>query len=63
MEKSVVVEKKIRRASFLLATGLLVQLLSLLQIHPLAFVAFAAIGCPLAASGILLYLLAILRSG
>jgi hypothetical protein len=36
--------------------GLLVQLASLLIVHPLAFVAFLMIGCPLMAAGIVLYL-------
>jgi len=40
--------------------GLLVQLGSLLVIHPLAFMAFLLIGCPLMAAGIVLYLLSLL---
>jgi hypothetical protein len=49
-------ERRIRWASLLVGVGLLVQLASLLVTHPLAFVAFLMIGCPLMAAGILLYL-------
>ena len=51
-----VTERRIRWASFLVGSGLLVQLGSLLVVHPLAFVAFLVVGCPLVAAGILLYL-------
>ena len=51
-----VTERRIRWASFLVGAGLLVQLGSLLLIHPLAFMAFLMIGCPLMAAGIVLYL-------
>ena len=55
-----VIERRIRRASFLIGTGLLVQLGSLLLLHPLAFVAFLAVGCPLMLGGIVLYLLSVI---
>ena len=51
-----VTERRIRWASLLVGAGLLVQLGSLLLVHPLAFVAFLMIGCPLMAAGIVLYL-------
>ena len=50
------IEKRIKWASALVAAGLAVQLLSLLKTHPLSFVAFLMIGCPLVAAGALLYL-------
>jgi len=53
-------ERRIRWASLLVGAGLLVQLGSLLVIHPLAFMAFLLIGCPLMAAGIVLYLLSLL---
>ena len=53
-------ERRIRWASLLVVAGLLVQLGSLLVIHPLAFMAFLMIGCPLMAAGIVLYLLSLL---
>jgi hypothetical protein len=43
----------------LICAGLLVLLLTLIRIHPLAFVAFAVIGCPLVLAGILLFLYSI----
>jgi hypothetical protein len=54
-----VVETRIKWASLLIGAGLLVQLLALLQVHPLAFVAFLAVGCPLVAVGIFLYLMSL----
>jgi hypothetical protein len=53
---SSVIESRIKRASLLIGGGLLVQLLTLFFVHPLGFVAFTIIGCPLVAAGILLYL-------
>jgi hypothetical protein len=55
------VERRIRWASFLIVAGLLVQLGSLLVIHPLAFVAFLMVGCPLIAAGIVVYLVSLVR--
>lgn len=57
-----VIETKIKWASVLIGAGLLVQLLALLRVHPLAFVAFLMIGCPLVAEGIVLYLLSLVSS-
>ena len=57
---SSVTERRIRWASFLVGAGLLVQLASLVIVHPLAFVAFLIIGCPLMAAGIVLYLFSLL---
>jgi hypothetical protein len=50
------VEKKIQWAAVLVAAGLLVQVLSFVRVHPLSFVAFLVIGCPLVAAGIVVYL-------
>jgi hypothetical protein len=55
-----VVERRISWASLLVGAGLLVQLASLLVVHPLAFVAFLMVGCPLMAAGIALYLFSLL---
>lgn len=52
-------ERRIRLASALVCLGLLVLLLSLVRIHPLAFVAFTVIGCPLLLAGVLLFLYSI----
>jgi hypothetical protein len=56
------IETGIKRAAFLILAGLVVQLLSLLRIHPLSFVVFLALGCPLTAGGILLYLMSLVSS-
>jgi len=56
------VERRIRWASLFIVAGLLVQLASLLVIHPLAFVAFVMVGCPLIGIGIIAYLLALVSS-
>jgi hypothetical protein len=53
------IERRLRRAGLLIGAGLLVQVLSFLIKHPLAFVAFLAIGCPLLAGGCILFLLSI----
>lgn len=49
-------ERRIRWSGGLIASGLLVQVLSLMSIHPLAFMGFLLIGCPLVVFGILLFL-------
>jgi hypothetical protein len=57
-----VIESRIKWASVLIGAGLFVQLLALVSVHPLAFVAFLIIGCPLVGAGILLYLLSLVSS-
>jgi hypothetical protein len=57
---STVVETRIKWASLLIGAGLLVQVLALLRVHPLSFVAFLVIGCPLVGLGIILYLAALI---
>jgi hypothetical protein len=49
-------ERRIRWSGLLIAVGLLLQLLTLPLTHPLAFVGFIVLGCPLVAAGILLFL-------
>ena len=55
MEK-LLIERRIRWASVMIGSGLLLQFFTLLRVHPLAFVVFLAIGCPLVAAGGILYL-------
>ncbi len=50
------IESRLRWAGLLIAVGLLVQLMTFFWIHPLAFMAFALIACPLVAAGVLLFL-------
>ena len=49
-------EAKIRRAGLIVAFGLFLQLLTLLPLHPLAFIAFVGIGVPVMAVGVILFL-------
>ncbi len=51
-----VIEKRLRWAGLLIAIGLATQLISFIWVHPLAFIAFAGISCPLVVAGILLFL-------
>jgi hypothetical protein len=54
------IERRIRWASLLTGLGLLIQLGTFLVVHPLAFVVFVGIGCPLVIAGIALYLVSLL---
>jgi hypothetical protein len=55
------VEKRLYVARLLVGSGLIVQLLTLLWIHPLAFLAFLFLGIPLVAAGAVFYLYWVLR--
>jgi hypothetical protein len=50
------IERRVRWSGLLVVAGLVLQMLTLLSIHPLAFVSFLLLGCPLVAAGMLLYL-------
>jgi predicted Abi (CAAX) family protease len=50
------IEKRLRWAGLLISVGLTTQLITFIWIHPLAFMAFAGISCPLVVAGILLFL-------
>ena len=56
-----VIEHRIKWASLLIGAGLIVQLLATIRIHPLGFVAFLLIGCPLVGAGIVVYLTSLLH--
>ena len=51
----------LRWAAILVAFSLIVQLVCLLRVHPLSFITFLVVGCPLMAAGIALYLVHVLR--
>ena len=51
-----VIEPRIRWAAVMIGAGLVLQFFTLLRVHPLAFVVFLAVGCPLVAAGVTLYL-------
>ena len=53
------IERRIRWAGLLIACGLVIQMITLIFVHPLAFMAFLLISCPLVAIGILLFLYSI----
>ena len=57
------IEQRIRWAGLLVVIGLLVQLLTMSWSHPLAFMAFLIIGCPLTLAGVLLYLFSLATKG
>jgi len=60
--KGRMIETRIKRAGILICAGLVVQLFTLLKVHPLSFVVFIGLGCPLTAAGILLYLASLVSS-
>ena len=60
--KGRMIETRIKRAAILICAGLAVQLITLLRIHPLSFVVFLGLGCPLTIAGILLYLASLVSS-
>src|SRR5262245_45533728 len=51
-----VLERRIRWAAVLVAIGIGIQLASLYWDHPLSFMAFLGLGCPVVLLGVLLYL-------
>ncbi len=56
------IERQLRISGILIALGLLVEGLSLIRIHPLAFLAFMFIGGALLIAGIGIYLCSIASS-
>ena len=55
MMPTITIERRIRWSGILIVMGLLLQMLTLLWTHPLAFMCFLMIGCPLVAAGMLLF--------
>jgi hypothetical protein len=56
------VERRIRWSGLLIVAGLIILLFSLRWAHPLSFMAFLVLGCPLILSGILLFLWALVTT-
>jgi hypothetical protein len=50
------IERPIRWSGLLIVAGLLLQMSTLPLTHPLAFMFFLMVGCPLVAAGVLLFL-------
>jgi hypothetical protein len=57
------IEQRIRWTGILIVAGLILQMLTLPWTHPLAFVCFLLVGCPLIAAGILIYLCSLATNG
>jgi di/tricarboxylate transporter len=55
-------EKHLRRAGILVSLGLIIQLLSLIPLHPLAFIGFTALAVPFTAVGVAYFLLSLVRN-
>jgi hypothetical protein len=53
---TITIERRIRWSGMLIVLGLLLQMLTLLWTHPLAFMCFLMLGCPLVVAGMLLFL-------
>ena len=56
-------EQRITRAGLLIAGGLLVETVASTFVHPLAFVTFLMVACPLVVAGMLLFLWTLVSSG
>ncbi len=56
MTSTSIIECRIRWSGLLIVVGLILQMLTLPWTHPLAFVCFLVLGCPLVAAGIVFYL-------
>jgi hypothetical protein len=50
------IEQRIRWSGVLIGLGLAIQMLMLLWTHPLSFMVFLLVGCPLVGLGMLIYL-------
>lgn len=55
MTTRTILERRLHRAGVLIAAGLVLQLLTL-RLHPLAFVVFLGVACPLVVAGMVLFL-------
>jgi hypothetical protein len=50
------IERRIRWSGLIIVAGLVLELATLPWTHPLAFVFFLVVGCPVVAAGILMFL-------
>jgi hypothetical protein len=55
------IEKRVKLAAILVFLGLVCMLLSFTRLHPLAFIGFLGIACPLTIAGMILFLLTLLQ--
>jgi hypothetical protein len=56
------IERRLEWAGGLIAAGLVVEIATSAWIHPLAFVTFVTVTCPLAIAGMLLFLWSLVSS-
>jgi len=56
MSAATPMERRIRCSGLIVGLGLVIQTATLFWTHPLAFMAFLLVGCPLVAAGLLFYL-------
>ena len=59
---AIAMNSRLRLAGVMIAAGLAFQVLTLLVHHPLAFVAFIGVGCPLVAGGVAMFLWGLISS-
>ena len=57
------IEPRLVWAGSLVVWGLMVELAASVWVHPLAFVAFLLVACPLVVAGVLMFLWATVASG
>ena len=55
------IESRLRQSALIISIGLSIELLSLIPLHPLAFMGFVGLGVPFIAVGVVLFLLALLN--
>ncbi len=63
MAETINMDHRLRVAGALVVLGLLIETISLLWSHPLAFIVFVAVGGLLVAAGILVYLYSLVSRG
>ncbi|HWO00157.1 MAG TPA: hypothetical protein VNS63_12910 [Blastocatellia bacterium] len=63
MAKTINMERRLRIAGTLVVLGLLIELISLLWSHPIAFIVFVAAGGLLIGVGIVIYLYSLVSGG
>jgi hypothetical protein len=63
MNVHTVLERRLTKAGLLIAGGLTIEIVATAFVHPLAFVTFLVIACPLVLAGMLLFLWTLVSTG
>ena len=58
--RGLLMQRQVRWSAALTGAGLIVQLATLSRVHPLAFMTFLLVGCPLVLAGMVMFLLSLL---